>query len=219
VKPDLLVFSKDRPAQLDLLLRSIREHANRLYASRTVLWRASAPEYEHGYQVCVAENPGWTWWREYAFEQNVRWWLSQTGETCSFLVDDDVFYRDAPAGVDPPCSLRGGDYDYPFSLDGNVYRSADVAALLEGVRFTDPTEMEARGHELRERLPFDHVVPVQPPCLVGVPANRVSTSSRMPHMGVHEYELNERYLAGGRLRPVEAERPLPAHAELGYLWA
>lgn len=217
MKPDLLIFSKDRPAQLDLLLRSINRHAPWLYASRVVLWRDSAPEYRRGYRRCIAESSGFTFWREHAFEANVRWWLSQAGESCSFLVDDDVFYQPANRIRELPWSLRGGDYDYPFSLDGNVYLTADIVHLLDGVRFTDPTELEARGYEHRERLPFT-TVGHGIPCLVGIPANRVSTSSRMPHMGVHEYELNERYLQGARLHLPIVKLPLPAHAEIEYQW-
>jgi hypothetical protein len=36
----------------------------------------------------------------------------------------------------------------------------------------------------------------------------------MPHMGVHEYELNEAFLAGARLSIGEPDHDLPAHAEL-----
>lgn len=218
-KPDLLVFSKDRPAQLDLLLRSIQQFAKGFYASKVVLWRDSAPEYTRGYRACIAESAGVTFWREHAFEANVRWWLSQAGETCSFLVDDDVFYREAPPIVELPWSLRGGDYGYPFSLDGNVYETRHVVGLLDGIRFTDPTELEARAHEQSMRLPFTHVIPCEPPCLVGIPANRVSTSSRMPHMGIHEYELNEDYLKGMRLRMIDyGDDNLPAHAELPLMF-
>lgn len=225
MKPDLLIFSKDRPAQLDLLLRSINTHVKGIYASRTVLWRDTAPEYTKGYRTCIAESRGFTFWREHAFEANVRWWLSQAGETVSFLVDDDVFYREAEwDGVTVPWSFRGGDYDYPFSLDGNVYLTDAVEKLIEGIRFTDPTELEARAH-LRlcsvnwRPLGVSTPIPHGRPCLVGVPANRVSTSSRMPHMGVHEYELNERYLKGDRLAVTVAETvELPAHFEMQYAW-
>jgi hypothetical protein len=215
---DCLIFSKDRACQLDLLLRSIDRWAPRLYGSITVLWTASEPVYERGYRRCIGDSAGVTFWREYDFHANVAWWLATCNEQVSFLVDDDVFYAPAPAAAPGPLSLRGGDYDYPFSLDGNVYPAAIVRALLEGLRFRDPTEMEARGHENRSRLPFTEVVPVVSSCLVGVPANRVSISSGMRHMGVHEYDLNERYLAGERIKLPEVEGTLPAHAELVYEW-
>lgn len=220
---DCLVFSKDRAAQLDLLLRSIQRHAPNLYSSLAVLYTGSSADYLRGYQQCFVEHPEAKFVLEHNFETQVRYWLSvYTYRPISFLVDDDVFYRDVPDGDEqpgPPCSLRGGDYDYPFSVDGNIYEWRHVVDLLRDLRFRDPTELEANAHNVRERLPFDRVAPVLPPCLVGVPANRVSVSSGMPHMGVQTRMLNERYLAGDRLR-IEGEPwfDLPAHEALDYGW-
>jgi hypothetical protein len=215
---DCLVFSKDRACQLDLLLRSIDRWAPRLYGSITVLWTASEPVYERGYRRCIADSVGATFWREYDFHANVAWWLATCNEQVSFLVDDDVFYAAAPAEAVGPLTLRGSDYDYPFSVDGNVYPTAMVRALLDGLAFKDPTELEAQGHIHRDRLPAGFSLHRAEPCLVGVPANRVSRTSGMGHMQVHEYDLNERYLAGERIKLPEVEGTLPAHAELIYEW-
>ena len=216
---DCLVFSRDRAAQLDLLLRSIERYAPHLYRSLTVLWRASTREYVRGYSLCFSQHANVRFECESRFEHNVRAWLREAGAVVSFLVDDDVFYAPAPAGVDElelPLSLRGGDYGYPFSLDGNIYLRADVLALLwEGdVSFRNPTELEHAGYLARSRLPFERVNACDPPCLVGVPLNRVSESSGMPHLGVHEYDLNEQYLAGGRLVYRDDPKEPAAHARL-----
>jgi hypothetical protein len=223
---DALVFSKDRACQLDLLLRSIAEHAAGLYSSLTVLYTGSDADHLRGYSLCFSEHAPAKFVIEHGFEAQTRRWLSLAGPIVSFLVDDDVFYRDAPdlsapAGFvfDGAVSLRGGDYDYPFSVDGNIYRRRDVENLLEGLRFRDPTELEAHGHNARARLPFTAVTPARPACLVGVPLNRVSSRSRMPHMGVPPAVLNERYLAGRRLRyDLDDDIDLPAHAELPARW-
>ena len=202
---DVLIFSKDRAAQLDLLLSSIERYAPNLYRSLTVLWTVSGADYLRGYHRCRGYhrwNLRLLWWQQGDFHADVHGWLDAAGPLVSFLVDDDVFYRIPPPGVaiyDPPLSLRGGDYDYPFSLDGNIYHRGDIARLLKGLRFGDPTELEAWGNSYRERLPFSRVTPFDPPCLVGLPWNRVSASSGMPHEGLHEYDLNERFLAGMRL--------------------
>lgn len=215
---DCLIFSKDRACQLDLLLRSVDRHAAGMYSSLTVLWTSSTREFGRGYALAFAEHAGVKFVLETDFEQQVRKWLSLTDGPVSFLVDDDVFYRAADLGS-LPWSLRGGDYDYPFSLDGNVYALVDVIVLLHGLAFCNPTELEAAGHEHRNRLPFQAVNHGEP-CLVGVPLNRVSEQSGMPHMGVHEYDLNERYLAGDRLRiPSPREVSPGAHNALEIAFA
>jgi hypothetical protein len=214
---DCLIFSKDRPAQLDLLLRSIDRHAPRLYRSLTVLWTISSKEYLPGYGTCANEHLKARFVCELEFEGSVRDWLDLAGEVVSFLVDDDVFYRDSIEPLELPWSYRGGDYDYPFSLDGNVYAKADVLTLLQELRFTDPTQLEALAHEKRARLPFTTVAHGEP-CLVGIPANRVSDSSRMPSMDQHQYDLNERYLNGERLLLPEGNG-LAAHENLPLVFA
>lgn len=228
---DCLIFSKDRPAQLDLLLRSIEKHAPNLYRTLTVLWTTSTQpsaldEYSRGYSACIHEHTsrrtiGFQSERgipDFTFEDYVRGWLDNVGEVVSFLVDDDVFYRDAAEPDVLPWSFRGGDYDYPFSLDGNVYAALDIEKLLDGLTFSDPTELEHQGHLHRDRLPFAEVNHGAP-CLVGIPANRVSKSSGMPHMGQHEYDLNEHYLAGERLALPDVHGVPPAHAEIPLVFA
>jgi hypothetical protein len=195
---DALIFSRDRPAQLELLLRSIGEHASDLYSTVSVLYRITIPEMISGYSSFP--------WRgtrmiaEIDFEGQVEDWLDRAGPLVSFLVDDDVFYRDAPEPSAIPFSYRGGDYDYPFSLDGNVYERGSIVRLLEGLAFRNPTELEWFAHQHRMRLSFSSVCPCVPPCLVGLPYNRVALGSGMPSLGIDPAEMNRRFLAGERLR-------------------
>ncbi len=226
---DCLIFTRDRPAQLDLLLRSIRRYASRLYERVSVQWHASDNDFLEGYSVVATEHARAFDWNgrdtdASVFEHDVRRWLTGAGSLVTFLVDDDVFYRDAPAGQDIlerhlPLSLRGGDYWYPFSVDGNIYRRETVVRLVDGIRFGDPTQLEAYGHDLRHRLPFVEVAPVLPACLVGIPANRVSPSSGMPHMDVSPLRMLERFLAGERLILPALTGQLPAHLELELEWS
>jgi hypothetical protein len=216
---DVLIFSRDRPAQLELLLRSIREHAPNLYSTVSVLMRRPSRKmfwigytsFEWGDTRLIPEN---------YFEGQVREWLDQAGPLVSFLVDDDVFYRDAPKPTPIACSYRGGDYDYPFSLDGNVYQRDHIVTLLEGLPFRNPTELEWFGHEHRSRLPFRLVNPRLPPCLVGLPYNRVAEVGGMPSMGIDPAEMNRRFLAGERLQiPTVADgESLGVHAMLEPEW-
>jgi hypothetical protein len=207
---DALVFSRDRACQLDLLLRSIGRFANSLYESVSVLYRGSSRDFMRGYALCFSEHAGVRFQLEGDFQRDVHEWLGRAGPTVSFLCDDDVFYREAVQPPRLPWSYRGGDFDYLFSLDGNVYSRLDVQVLLHGLRFRNPTELEHQGHLSAARLPFVEVGHGQNPALVGLPLNRVSDSSGMGHLGVHEYDLNERYLAGERMlipKPSNVEPP------------
>lgn len=219
---DALIFSKDRAAQLDLLLRSIELHAKERYERIMVLWTVSDGCYRDGYEMLMRQSSGLplTFYAQGpGFEIDVRKWLDNAGVIVSFLCDDDVFYRTAPEPRLIPWSFRGGDFDYPFSLDGNVYVRDEIIHLLRGLRFSDPTQLEAQGHDHRRRLTFTEVNHANRGCLVGVPANRVSASSRVPFGTSHQFDLNERYLQGERLLmpQVADDLDLAAHAQLPLL--
>lgn len=225
---DALVFSRDRPAQLDLLLRSVGVYAPCFYGRIVVLWHASTEAFEAGYRKLIGEAfyPRVEFGREAGFEDGVRLWLGEAGEVISFLCDDDVFYRPAPdleraeLPLRLPLSIRGGDTWYPFSVDGNVYRHGEIVRLLDGLSFSDPTQLEHAGHLHRRRLPFAQTYQLEPPCLVGLPWNRVSPTSGMPHAGLEPATLLERYLAGERLAipTVPDGVRLTAHAFLPAVW-
>lgn len=52
-----IIFSKNRPAQLDLLLRSMKVNAPAFLAQRlVVIVKATNEDYEKGYRLCWAEN-------------------------------------------------------------------------------------------------------------------------------------------------------------------
>lgn len=198
---DVLIFSKDRAAQLDLLLRSIQRHAPCIYSTVTVLYRGTNQAFSQGYTRCFSEHAPTKFVLETDFEADTRRWLSFAGEHVSFLVDDDVFYRDALAPRTLPWSFRGGDYDYPLSVDGNVYEHHTIQAVLAviGKGWHNPTQLEARMHGAREAAPFTSVIPCEPPCLAGLPWNRVSQSSGMAYLGPNPDSLNRAYLNGHRL--------------------
>jgi hypothetical protein len=204
MRPDALIFSKGRPAQLELLERSIRTYAPNIF--RNV-------------QVCVSG--------EHYFEGTVRTWLYDPRRSAAvcFLVDDDVFIAEAQHLVACPASYRLGDYDYPFSLDGCVYRTAEIRDLVHTFSFTNPTQLEAGMDARREafrgtRAPC-HFTEIYP-CLVGIPHNRVSASSNMPTMGGTADELNARYLAGERISLDAIVRAVDpdggAHQNIVYEW-
>lgn len=88
-----LIFSRDRAAQLDLLLRSL---AVNTVADRTVvLWRGSDVRFRTGYDVVESEWPSVYMINDHAgFEGLVRWTLDHCrDERTLLLCDDDVLVR------------------------------------------------------------------------------------------------------------------------------
>ncbi len=193
--------------QLHALLESIVEYAPDLYRSIVVLYRPTSPMHALGYLECgrAFKAPTIEFWRESeSFEADVREWVGGADEQICFLVDDDLFIRPAPATVylyEPTIcySLRlgagtgpgwdewnwqhaAGDYGYPFALDGHIYFRADVEQLLRGLRFDDPTRLEAggAGRVAEEWAHRPRMAAADERCLIGIPANRVSSSSGMP---------------------------------------
>jgi hypothetical protein len=87
-----IVFSRDRAAQLDLLLSSLRANAPSLLDSLTVLWRASDERYREAYDVCRAEHPQARFVAEQSFADDVRCLLPPAGLVV-FFTDDSVLFR------------------------------------------------------------------------------------------------------------------------------
>lgn len=108
-KISLCVFSKDRPAQLRLLLESLQANAKDLF-DINVIYRASSPEYELGYtqlfQERTSELP-----IVHFIDENVSDNFKQlvldvidNGDfnLFAFATDDTIFYRDINSYVEDP---------------------------------------------------------------------------------------------------------------------
>ena len=186
---DLVVFSKDRPAQLDLLLRSMRrffpEYRDQAVS---VLFTASAPAFDDGYAVVRDAFSELRWVDERTagvpFREATLSLLGNRPLT-AFMVDDNVFR--APFGLSgpemdlfaadpeilclslrmapwmdycypldsrtpPPAFERGtvwswpgapGDWGYPMSADGHLFRTTELAPLVARLPFANPNTLEA----------------------------------------------------------------------------
>jgi hypothetical protein len=90
----MLIFSKDRPLQLDGLLRSIRKHYTVLPKITVLLKREKGDKYDEAYySLSLQEDVKFVF--ETDFEQNVRDWLSNidTDYFC-FSCDDVLINRE-----------------------------------------------------------------------------------------------------------------------------
>jgi FkbM family methyltransferase len=237
--PSFIAFSKDRPAQLELLLRSMQRFAPLCPVS--VVYTASDELYDRGYAIVREEHP-WVRWADErtsgGFKAATLGLAASAGDKLAFLVDDIVFTHDLDldaAGLraldeDPEvmcCSLRldrrkdycyaldrpmrvplgdgttwewrgqDGDWGYPMSADGHVFRTAEIVPLLERLDYFNPNALEEALSQ--SPLPQPKLTCLEPARLVNVPDNRVQDTAQNRHGGGDPRRLTEAFLAGRRL--------------------
>jgi hypothetical protein len=265
-----LVFSRNRPAQLDLLLTSLETNGGPLLGPPTVLFRSDSDDFDRGYETCWKEHPAacFAEQQDDFAAQTTR--LIRRGPWFVALTDDDVLYRPVDSFLTDPLRLlhddksilcfsvrlglntqscypldrrqalppaealphalrwdwRGedGDFGYPASLDGHIFRTADLLVALEGRAWHNPNTLE---DELVGGLlysPRSRMASYFLSALVGVPLNRVAAThggNRVASLpGCSPEELNARYLDGERLalETVSPWQVTGAHHEFAPVW-
>jgi hypothetical protein len=114
-------------------------------------------------------------------------------------------------------------WNYPFSLDGNIYDRGHLLGLLSRVRFKAPNSLERVLHENR----FDPHVLSRPKALAtreavvfSNPLNKVQTEWETWHGNVSARECNNRFLRGFVMdpRPFYDARPGDYHHLVHPVW-
>lgn len=102
-----VVFSRDRPMQLDLLLTSLEENAPNIF-DVNVLWYSREESFQQGYAICAREHPKARFMLEDGLTYQVRS-LLRGSKLMTFFTDDDVLYREF-------CDLELREDEICFSL-------------------------------------------------------------------------------------------------------
>jgi SAM-dependent methyltransferase len=261
---DVVIFSKDRACQLDLLLRSIkREFSGWRQANVQVLYTYSNRWFGAAYDGVLAAHPEFSYTCELSRDQGFReLTLELVGKNpfVTFLVDDDVFKQ--PFTLDTPefarfandssimclslrmcprmdyCYTRDfhtpipvfeagnvwewrglkGDWGYPMSIDGHIFRSAELVPQLHHLDFKDPNTFE--DALARHPLPNPKAICFDESRVINLPVNRVQDTAPNRHGAITAESLNARYLSGSRLSldtVAGVANPSPHH-ELPLLW-
>lgn len=275
---NVIIFSKNRPSQLDACLRSFFANCREAeQVSVMVLYTATSDEYARGYELCKTKNSPAIEWKvqrhELSFKKDLLH-LFRGKEACPltmFLVDDIIF-REPFSFADPEisavvennhllcCSLRlysgitecyatsspskiptfikgnvwnwygaEGDWGYPYSLDGNVYRTLDIIRKITNADYANPNQLEASlnvnnfsrvGLGTPDR-PTYVICYVQGSKLVNIPANRVQDEfkNRVGNIMSPE-EMNQKFLAGEQisLSTVADLVNSTVHVEIPIVW-
>ena len=87
-----IVFSKDRPLQLDLCLKSIKQN---LFANnKIVVLYATSDGYDINYNQLIDEHLDVEFFKQrYSIFEHIRTILDDASEHIMFFTDDDIVYR------------------------------------------------------------------------------------------------------------------------------
>lgn len=283
MRANVIIFSKDRAAQLHACVRSLimncRDELGTDY-NISVLYKTSSEDYANGYEICkrsLALSPEGVEWKPQRHDMSFKKDLKQLLNTRTanpltmFLVDDIVFRADfsffdqeieavANNNLLLACSLRldknitecyatrtpsqipafvkgnvwnwhgaQGDWGYPYSVDGNVYRTSDVMKKILNSEFANPNQFEASMNLNNSSLvglgtedkPSYMSCYVNGSKLINIPANRVQDeyANRVGNIMSPE-EMNTRFCDGERisLATVEDLHNCTVHVEIPIIW-
>jgi hypothetical protein len=107
-----------------------------------------------------------------------------------------------PSGGQSRYDTRGweyseGDYGYPMSLNGHIYRTADVMPMLKYLGYTNPNELEREMAANPICRRFIHFYDKS--SVMNIPLNQVQTMWKLPCGTDSPETLNDKFLQGYRL--------------------
>ena len=129
-----IIFSKNRAAQLHLLLQSIEKYAPHLYSSITVIYQFTTDEHREAYGLVsrglkkIMPNLE----LQVNFEQDIKRHLSADCPLTTFLVDDDVFFRPVIISIE--------------QIHDIIYHTSRVFSLRLGKQYKYLREFFLYGH-------------------------------------------------------------------------
>ena len=258
-RAQVIIFSKDRPPQLDLLLRSDARFSPQDCRIVSVLWRATTDAARAGYTTLVKEYPRVAFVEERDFHEDLADLVDADVSLTQFLVDDNIFVRSwsmddgivtqldcddvasvslrlSPytdycytlnVAVEVPLMLAGrkwlwpvleGDWCYPHSVDGNLFRTEDILLCVRNGEYAAPNSLEPA-------LVYGMTRPMMA-CygrqkIVNVAANSVQDDAASNRNGgADQGPMNERFNTGGRiaLAPFLGTWYRSPHIEAEYEW-
>ena len=258
-----IIPSKDRAAQLDLLLRSMKRFFEN-WGDQTaiVLFRTTTDEYRSGYDTLQREHPEFVYVEEEDFRRDVKK-IALAGEEgyLQFLVDDDVYVRPWSLGDSQFSDFSGdtdiaalslrmspamdycftenvrtgtpwfrldgawfwpglkGDWGYPHSVDGTIWRRCDVRAVIAHGKYDMLHQLEPA---LRGGMTRPLAICYGESRLLNVADNSTQDGVVANRHGGGDPEvMNRRYLAGERIQMdnIIAARPNSPHFLIEYEWA
>ena len=93
-----------------------------------------------------------------------------------------------------------GDWGYPMSVDGNIYRWETIAPLVGRLQYTNPNTFEAALSQVAHDQVANMVCYPEGARLINIPANRVQNQFKNRYAQTAEAsDLNRAYLSGQKI--------------------
>lgn len=92
------------------------------------------------------------------------------------------------------------DWNYMFSVDGHVFRRAEIFSWVSHLSFNNPNTLESAMQEIPRKFSLTHVaISHIISRLLNIPMNRVQSTYLNRCENISHFELNDNYLEGKRL--------------------
>lgn len=235
---NIIVFSKNRAAQLELFIRSFNTYVKNYenYAIN-IIYTYSDSQHKKGYEKLMNMNYlNVNYIKETNFKQDIINYVNLDKKFLTFFVDDNIFKNHfdffdnqmeifiqdkeilcrslrlhprlsycypMAAQMWPPNFMEhntfywrklDGDYGYPMSVDGHIFRTEQIYPYIINMNYANPTMFEgfmsANPMNLPKMICYDKSIVVNNPC------NKVQEINSNYYGKVKTSDLNEKFLNG-----------------------
>lgn len=110
-----------------------------------------------------------------------------------------------------------GDWGYPMSVDGHIFRTKDILPLVKKINFSNPNTFEGNLAGTKINKPLMHCFNKSK--ILNNPANKVQNVNNNRHGNITAKELNKKYLDGYKISMnnlIGIETPSP-HFEIPFI--
>lgn len=232
---NIIIFSLNRAAQLELLLRSMKKHFKEFNNSKiSILYKVSNEDFRKGYNL-IPKYENITLIEERNFKGDLINILNPSISYTMFLMDDNVFKEDfsleddevkyfksndniislslrlhpnltycypARINMNKPKLLfnkniinwrtETGDYGYPMSLDGNLWRTNQILNLVHNLNYNNPNSLESQMAFRPLNIPF--IMFYNKSKIINIPINKVQNFNNNVHGNISADYLNKLFL-------------------------
>lgn len=240
---NIVIFSKDRPCQLELFLRSMVEFYSTYETDNmTILYTYSNDQFKEGYDKLIDMYSNFKFLKETDFKKDLISCIDTKIPYSVFFVDDIIFKREIdieaskefqmftqntnicclslrlhpdldycyPADVkmSRPTDLdenniwdwRGkpGDFGYPMSLDGHIFRTDQILFHIFSLNYRNPNSLE--GLMAMNPLPIFKMICYNDSVIINNAINIVQTNNPNRHGDISAVYLNDQFLNGNRIK-------------------